>query len=172
MLRCVSKIKSRSARIDGRPVRLQFVCVAFNEWCLGWAARQFGAICNVILGLDGAPKRHGHKFRRACVRRGLANCQTYVLKRSLDARPAHIIYLITLFQTLSYPRSPLYHLHSTLLLATFDGSARIAKTGKAIDDQTEPEHRLVIIAINRSSHQTSLPLSLIDLVARLGVVWH
>lgn len=122
MLRCVSKIN---------PVRLQFVCCLQRLWSLGWAAPAIWSNMQCHIGPRWGPQRHGHKFRRACVRRGLANCQTYMLKRSLDARPAHIIYLITLFQTLSYPGSP----HSTLLLVTFDGSARIAKTGKAIDDQ-------------------------------------
>lgn len=59
MLRCVSKIKSRSARIDGaaRLACPPAICVLPQRlWSLGWAARQFGAICNVILGLDGAPK--------------------------------------------------------------------------------------------------------------------
>lgn len=100
MLRCVSKIN---------PVRLQFVCCLQRLLSLGWAAPAIWSNMQCHIGPRWGPQRHGHKFRRACVRRGLANCQTYVLKRSLDARPAHIIYLITLFQTLSYPGSPPLH---------------------------------------------------------------
>lgn len=40
------------------------------------------------MGLDGSPKRHGHKFSRACVRRGLANCQTYVCAEKISWRAA------------------------------------------------------------------------------------
>lgn len=52
---------------------------------VGWAVRQFGPICNVILSLRWSyapasprtgPKRHGHKFSRHVSSFALANCQT------------------------------------------------------------------------------------------------
>lgn len=81
-MRCVSKIL--------RSVRLQFMlpsmCLAqFFFLFVGWAVRQFGPICNVILSLGWSyapasqrigPKRHGHKFSRHVSSFTLANCQT------------------------------------------------------------------------------------------------
>lgn len=50
------RLESMAARLACPPAICVLPSTVSGLWSLGWAARQFGAICNVILGLDGAPK--------------------------------------------------------------------------------------------------------------------